>query len=95
MKMIASRELTAAPARVWRILEAEGSVVITKDGKPRGILLPTSEETLIEDVDSQVRSRARRVVSQIRQRSAEKGVPTPADIEKEILEVRKRRRSKK
>jgi hypothetical protein len=95
MKMIASRELTASPARVWRILEAEGSVVITKDGKPRGILLPTSEETLIEDVDSQVRSRARRVVSRIRQRSAEKGVPTPADIEKEILEVRKRRRSKK
>jgi hypothetical protein len=95
MKMIASRELTASPARVWRILEAEGLVVITKDGKPRGILLPTSEETLIEDVDSQVRSRARRVVSQIRQRTAEEGVPTPADIEKEILEVRQRRRSKK
>jgi hypothetical protein len=95
MKMIASRELTASPARVWRILEAEGSVVITKDGKPRGILLPTSEETFIEDVDSQVRSKARRVVTQIRQRTAEKGVPAPADIEKEILEVRKRRRSKK
>lgn len=95
MKMIASRELTASPARVWQLLDAEGSIVITKDGKPRGILLPTSEETLIEDVDSQVRSRARRVVSQIRQRTAEKAVPTPADIEKEILEVRKRRRSKK
>jgi hypothetical protein len=92
MKMIPSRELAASPARVWQLLEKEGSIVITKDGKPRGILLPTSEETLVEDLEAQLLDRARRAVSQIRQRGAQTGVPTSVDIEREIKEVRKNRR---
>ena len=90
--MIPSRELAASPARVWQLLEKEGSVVITKDGKPRGILLPTSEETLIEDLEAQLVDRARRAVSQIRQRVAQTGIPTDSDIDREIKEVRRSRR---
>ena len=45
MRIIPSRDLVASPAKVWKLLEDEGSVVITKDGKPRGILLPTSDVT--------------------------------------------------
>lgn len=92
MKMIPSRELAASPARVWQLLEKEGSIVITKGGKPRGILLPTSEETLVEDLEAQILDRARRAISQIRQRAAQTGVPTDIDIEREIKEVRKNRR---
>jgi hypothetical protein len=92
MKMVASRELAASPGKVWQLLQNEGSVVITKDGKPRGILLPTSEETLFEDLQAQIENRARRAVTQIRQRTAQKGRPTDADIEKEISEARKKRR---
>ncbi len=60
MKIIPSRDLVASPAKVWKLLATEGSVVITKDGKPRGILLPTSDVTLIEDLQDQIRARARR-----------------------------------
>lgn len=90
--MIPSRELAASPARVWQLLEKEGSIVITKDGKPRGILLATSEETLLEDLDAQIFERARRAISQIRQRTAQTGVPTDAGIESEIRQVRRTRR---
>jgi PHD/YefM family antitoxin component YafN of YafNO toxin-antitoxin module len=92
MKMIPSRELAASPARVWQLLEKEGSIVITKDGKPRGILLPTSEETLLEDLEAQIIDRARRAVSQIRQRAAQTSVPTNIEIEREIKAVRRNRR---
>jgi hypothetical protein len=90
--MIPSRELAASPARVWQLLEKEGSVVITKDGKPRGILLPTSEETLLEDLEAQIIDQARRAVSQTRQQVARTSLPTDDDIEKEIKEVRRSRR---
>lgn len=92
MKMIPSRELAASPGRVWQLLEKEGSIVITKDGKPRGILVPTSEETLLEDLEAQIIGRARRAVSQIRQRAAQTGVPTNIEIEREIKEARRNRR---
>jgi hypothetical protein len=91
MKMIASRELASSPARVWQLLEKEGSVVITKDGKPRGILLPTSEETLLEDLESQIFQRARRAVTQVRQRTVQRGLPTDEEIQMEIREARKNR----
>lgn len=90
--MIPSRELAASPAKVWQLVEKEGSVVITKDGKPRGILLATSEETLLEDLESQIFERARRAVTQVRQRTAQTGVPTDEKIQTEIHEVRKNRR---
>ena len=92
MKMIPSRELAASPAKVWQLLEKEGSVVITKDGKPRGILLPTSEETLLDDLNAQIRQKALRAVSQIRQQIAQGGLPSDAEIDREVKEARKSRR---
>jgi hypothetical protein len=50
MKMIATRELAANSGRVMKELEREGVLVITKDGKPRSILLSTSDESLMENV---------------------------------------------
>ena len=90
--MIPSRELVASPAKVWRLLEAEGSVVITKDGKPRGILLPTSEETLLDDLESQITERARRAASRVRQQIAQFGVPSDKEIDEEIKQTRKSQR---
>nr|MBA2431427.1 type II toxin-antitoxin system Phd/YefM family antitoxin [Chthoniobacterales bacterium] len=86
MKMIPSRDLVASPAKVWKLLETEGSVVITKDGKPRGILLPTSDATLLDDLQEQIRARARRAVSEIRRQAAQRGTDklTAADIDAEI-----------
>ncbi len=59
MKLIATEQLAANPKKVLRQLRAEG-VVITENGCPKGILTRTSEETLLEDMQDQVRNRARR-----------------------------------
>lgn len=94
MRMISSRVLAASPGKVWGVLQKEGSLVITKDGKPRAILVPTSEETLLEDMQDQVRSRARRAVSAIRREAARRGVATLTmeEIDAEIAATRKARR---
>ena len=95
--MVSSRMLAARPGKVWGELEREGALVITKDGKPRAILLPTSEETLFDDLAEQIRARARRAVSAIRREAAARGPArlTSAEIEREIVAARKTRRSRR
>ncbi|CAN5802078.1 hypothetical protein BH20VER1_BH20VER1_22410 [soil metagenome] len=97
MRIIPSRDLVASPAKVWKLLQTEGSVVITKDGKPRGILLPTSDVTLIEDLQDQIRARARRAVSEVRRQAARRGTDklSSEEIDAEISAARKNRRRKR
>ena len=71
MKMIATRELAANSGRVMKELEKEGMLVITKDGKPRSILLTTSDETLMEDLRDCLYSRARRDLMKTQMAAAE------------------------
>lgn len=95
MKIIASRELSARPGAVWKMLTDEGSVVVTRDGVPLCILCPTSPETLVEDVSDAAFLRARRAVSQMRQDAAATGRAemTSEDIDEEIRQVRLARQS--
>ena len=97
MKLIATNELAANPRKVLRQLSRQGSVVITENGHPKGLLLPTSENTLLEDVQDQVRSRARRAVSEIRRAAARRGLDrlTMAEIDREIAAARKARRARR
>ena len=97
MKMIASRELAAAPGRTWKLLETEGTLVITKDGKPRGILLPTSDSTLFEDLQNQNRIRAQKAIASIRRHAVERGLDsmTMDEIDAEIAAVRKEHKAGK
>jgi len=94
MRIIPSRDLVASPAKVWKLLEDEGSVVITKDGKPRAILLPTSDVTLLEDLQDQIRARAKRAVSELRRQAVARGTNklSREEIEAEIQAARKTRR---
>jgi uncharacterized protein YbaA (DUF1428 family) len=96
MKMMPSRRLAAHPGVVWKELSREGAVVITKDGVPRGIILPTSDATFIEDVQELVFSRARRAVSAIRENAARTGLDelSSADIDHEIRTARIERKRK-
>lgn len=93
MKTIASRTLAASPGRVWAALEREGALVVTKDGVPRSIMVPTSDATFIEDVQEIVFARARKAVREIRMRAAETGADdlTQADVEREIKAARQAR----
>ena len=91
--MIASRTLAARPGQVWEDLEREGVIVITKDGLPRSIMIPTSDATLLEDIQELLFARARNAVREIRIRSAADGTDrlTSSDIQEEIREVRRAR----
>jgi hypothetical protein len=91
MKTIASRKLAARPGEVWEDLDREGAIVITKDGIPRSIMIPTSDATLLEDVQELVFARARKAVRAIRVGAAERGTDalTQSDIEAEIKGARR------
>ena len=90
MKTLASRTLAARPGKVWEDLEREGAIVITKDGVPRSIMIPTSDATLLEDVQELVFIRARRAVRAIRARAAATRADalTRADVQREIKAAR-------
>jgi len=64
-------------------------VVVTKDGKPRGILTPTSDRTLLEDLQDLVFSRARRAVSALRVGAMRLPPVTDREVEQEIAAVRR------
>jgi hypothetical protein len=83
--------LAARPGKVWADLEREGAVVITKDGVPRSILVPTSDATLLEDVQELVFARARKAVRAIRAQAAETGrdALTRSEIEREVKAARR------
>lgn len=93
MKMIPSRQLAANPGKVWKALEEEGTLVISRDGMPRGLLIATSDATLLEDLQEQVRNRARRAVSAVRRRAQAAGLAElpPQEIDREIDAVRQAR----
>ena len=96
MKTIASRTLAASPGKVWEHLDREGAVVITKDGVPRSIMVPTSDATLLEDVQELVFARARKAVRAIRAQAATTGADgmTRQEIDMEIKAARRARRSR-
>ena len=96
MKTVASRVLTASPGKVWKDLDREGAIVITKDGVPRSIMVPTSDATLLEDVQELVFARARKAVRAIRTQARKDGSDalTRSDIEKEIKATRRARKQR-
>ncbi len=92
--MIPSRQLATQSAKVWKQLDKEGPLIITRDGYPKGILIPTSDETLLKDLQEQLRARARGAVSNMRRKAKVTGASelTAKSIEAEIQATRKKRR---
>jgi len=72
--MIASREMAAKPAAIWKTLKEEGAVLVTKNGQPEGVFVATSSETWLEDVQDIVFTRSRRATKQMRQSAFKKGI---------------------
>lgn len=93
MKMIASREMAAKPAAIWKALKDEGAVVVTKNGHPEGVFLATSGETWLEDVQEIVFARARRAAQEIRMAASQAGVADLGmdEIDAEIRNARAKR----
>jgi hypothetical protein len=94
MKMIATRELAANSGRVMKELDKEGVLVITKDGKPRSILLATSDETLMEDLRDCLYTRARRDLMKAQMAATEAG-SSGLSIDEIAAEIRAARAARK
>jgi len=93
--MIATRELAANSGRVMEELERQGVLVITKDGKPRSILLATSDATLMDDLRDCLYARARRDLIKAQSAAMEAGIAnlTMDEIDAEIRASRTARSS--
>lgn len=93
MKIIPSRQLAARPGKVLEDLKQEGAIVITRDGIPCSIMIPTSDATMFEDVEELVFARARKAVRSIRSEAAGQGLDKlgQTEIDEEIRKVRQQR----
>jgi hypothetical protein len=97
MKFVPSRQLSARPGKVWEDLKREGAIVITKDGIPFGIMIPTSDATMVDDVEELVFARAGKAVRAIRSQASREGLDRlPAEeIDAEIRRARTRRQGRR
>lgn len=96
MKMIATRELAARSGRIMDELEAEGIMVVTKDGKPRSIMLPTSDTTLMNDLRDCLYTRAQQALKTTQMESVAKGLDRMSmeEIDAEIRGARSARKKR-
>jgi prevent-host-death family protein len=94
MRYVSVRELRNRPGRLWSTLSKD-DVVLTSNGKPMGVLVGVDEAGLADTVEAIRRARAILAVSRIRKKAAESGLSRlpMGDVNREIREVRRRRRS--
>jgi len=95
-KWLASREFSASPGRALSAVSRAGRVLVTSNGKPRAIMIPTSEATFASDLDMLDRVSFARIVGEIQADSIRKGTDslTMDAIDSEISAVRSARRRK-
>src|ERR1700678_341479 len=95
-KWLASREFSASPGRALATVARAGRVLVTANGKPKAIMIPTSEETYAQDLELLDRVALARAISAIQADSVRSGTDklTGEEIEAEIAAVRLERRRK-
>lgn len=96
-KWLASREFSAHPGRALAAVARAGRVLLTANGKPKAIMIPTSEATFSSDLEMLDRVALTRVVEAIRANSVRQGTDALAmdDIDAEIAAARSQRRRRK
>ena len=96
MEWLASREFSAHPGRALATVGRAGRVLVTANGKPKAIMIPTSEATFSRDLEMLDRVELARAVEAIRSDSVVKGTDflTMKEIDAEVAAVRTARRRK-
>ncbi len=92
-KWIASREFSASPGRALAAVSRAGRVLVTANGKPKAIMIPTSEGTFASDLELLDRVDLARVVARIQAASVINRTDklTMRDIDAEVSAVRRAR----
>jgi prevent-host-death family protein len=93
VKYVSARDLRNRPGRIWSTRNKE-DLVLTANGKPKGVLVGVDESRLDETVEAIRRARAIMSVSRIRREAAASGASklSMAEINREIRAVRRRQR---
>lgn len=74
MRYVSSREFRTEPAAIWSLLESGQPVIVTKHGKPFGVLISTDESDLHQFILELSRLKARLAVSQMRANAKKQGL---------------------
>ena len=95
-KWLASRELSAHPGRALASVGRAGRVLVTANGKPKAIMIPTSEATFARDLEMLDRVALANAVEAIRADSVRQGTDTLTldEINAEVAAARAQRRRK-
>lgn len=93
MRFFGTRILRNNPGEFWAALDEGETVVLTADGKPRGIILPTSEAEFEQAIDVLRRVRYQVALERAWAAARESGADqiSEAEIEEEIAAVRRAR----
>jgi hypothetical protein len=93
-KWLASREFSASPGRALSAVRRAGRVLVTANGKPKAIMIPTSEATFARDLEMLDRVALAQAVASIRADSVRNGTDNLSmeAINEEIAAVRSARK---
>jgi hypothetical protein len=93
-KWIASREFSASPGRALAAVSRAGRVLVTANGKPKAIMIPTSEGTFASDLELLDRVDLARAIGAIRSEAVINGSDalTIRQIDAEVAAVRAARK---
>jgi hypothetical protein len=93
-KWIASREFSASPGRALSAVSKAGRVLVTANGKPKAIMIPTSESTFASDLELLDRVDLARAIAAIRSDAVTNGTDSLSmkEIDAEVAAVRAPRR---
>ena len=78
------QDMRTTPKSLWDSLAADGSVVITNNGKPTALMLDISDGSLEETLKAVRQAKAMIAFNAMRERVAMNGFMTDAEIETEI-----------
>lgn len=92
MRFISVRDLRNRPGEVWKRLEDE-DLVLTANGRPKGLLLSLEDEDLEETLQTLRRARAQTALARMRRKAATDGTDrlSQEEIEREIRTAREDR----
>ena len=94
MRMVSVRDFRSKSASVWRELAKERNLVITSNGKPIGILLSTTEETLEQSLSAARRAQALQALTETQLEAMRDG-RSRMPLNEINAEIRKVRRARK
>ena len=96
MDFVTVRDLRAESGKVWDRVEAGEEIVLTRNGKPFAVVVPTAPAELEGTLRAVRMRKFGQVVDRLRQQAAENGLRgmTVGEIDAEVAAVRKARRDR-